>query len=91
MDPFGRKNLSFAEKPVLTGDRVTLRPVETADASGLLAFDPETNRLTGSHGQDALTLADARHLRQTRSRRLITYSNPRIWPVQLGVSALSLR
>jgi RimJ/RimL family protein N-acetyltransferase len=42
--------LSFAEKPVLTGDLVTLRPVQPADAAGLLAMDDETARLTGSLG-----------------------------------------
>jgi hypothetical protein len=40
--------LSFAEKPVLTGDLVTLRPVQPADAAGLFAMDDETARLTGS-------------------------------------------
>jgi RimJ/RimL family protein N-acetyltransferase len=42
--------LSFAEKPVLTGTLVTLRPVQPADAAGLLAIDDETARLTGSLG-----------------------------------------
>jgi RimJ/RimL family protein N-acetyltransferase len=42
------KILSFAKKPVLTGDLVTLRPVETADAEGLFAMDDESGRLTGS-------------------------------------------
>ena len=40
--------LSFAVKPVLTGNLVTLRPVQPADAAGLLAIDEETRRLTGS-------------------------------------------
>lgn len=39
----------FAVKPTLTGDLVVLRPVEIADAAGLLACDEETLRLTGSH------------------------------------------
>jgi RimJ/RimL family protein N-acetyltransferase len=43
--------LSFAGKPVLTGDLVTLRPVQPADAAGLLAMDDETARLTGSHAR----------------------------------------
>ena len=42
-------------KPTLTGDLVLLRPVETADAAGLLAVDAETLRLTGSHGTATLT------------------------------------
>jgi RimJ/RimL family protein N-acetyltransferase len=42
--------LNFAAKPVLTGDLVTLRPVQPADAAGLLAMDDETARLTGSLG-----------------------------------------
>jgi len=41
--------LSFAEKPTLTGDRVILRPVGTADACALAAMDAETYRLTGTH------------------------------------------
>jgi hypothetical protein len=41
--------ISFAGKPTLTGERVLLRPVQVADAAGLLAVDAETLRLTGSH------------------------------------------
>ena len=44
----------LADKPTLTGDLVLLRPVETADAAGLLAVDEETLRLTGSHGTATL-------------------------------------
>jgi RimJ/RimL family protein N-acetyltransferase len=44
----GRGSLSFAEKPVLTGRLVTLRPVRAEDAAGLFAMDDETGRLTGS-------------------------------------------
>lgn len=40
--------LSFAEKPTLTGQRVLLRPVEVADAAGLFSVDAESERLTGS-------------------------------------------
>jgi hypothetical protein len=40
--------LSFAAKPVLTGNLVTLRPVRAADAARLLVIDEETRRLTGS-------------------------------------------
>ncbi|MFG1945171.1 GNAT family N-acetyltransferase [Nonomuraea sp. NPDC048826] len=41
----------FSQKPVLTGARVTLRPVGPEHADGLLALvsDPEVRRLTGSH------------------------------------------
>jgi RimJ/RimL family protein N-acetyltransferase len=44
----GQGSLSFAEKPVLTGRLVTLRPVLAEDAAGLFAMDDETGRLTGS-------------------------------------------
>lgn len=42
--------LSFAEKPVPAGDRVTLRPVTAEDAPGLLELiaDPESSRLTAT-------------------------------------------
>jgi RimJ/RimL family protein N-acetyltransferase len=42
-------DISFAPKPTLKGDLVTLRPVRPADAVGLAALDAETLRLTGSH------------------------------------------
>ncbi|NBE97837.1 GNAT family N-acetyltransferase [Nonomuraea sp. KC401] len=43
----------FAEKPVLEGSRVTLRPVGPEHAEGLyeLVRDPEVRRLTGSQGE----------------------------------------
>jgi RimJ/RimL family protein N-acetyltransferase len=43
----------FAEKPTLTGERVTLRPVGPEHTDGLfeLVSDPEVGRLTGSHGE----------------------------------------
>ncbi len=43
--------ISFAEKPTLTGDLVVLRPVRVADAPALLSgmLDPEVARLTGTH------------------------------------------
>jgi RimJ/RimL family protein N-acetyltransferase len=46
--------VSFAEKPTLTGELVTLRPVSAADVPGLMELldDPESNRLTGTHGGD---------------------------------------
>ena len=47
---------NFAAKPTLTGELVLLRPVEKTDAAGLLAIDPETARLTGSHTDSGFTL-----------------------------------
>lgn len=44
--------LSFAQKPTLTGELVLLRPVAAADAAGLFAIDPESERLTGTVGMD---------------------------------------
>jgi RimJ/RimL family protein N-acetyltransferase len=46
----------FADKPVLVGERVTLRPVAAEHAEGLfeLVSDPEVRRLTGSHGEISL-------------------------------------
>jgi hypothetical protein len=48
--------VSFASKPA--GERVLLRPVEVADAAGLLAVDAETLRLPPGwavhHGHPAL-------------------------------------
>ncbi|MBB4939342.1 RimJ/RimL family protein N-acetyltransferase [Streptosporangium album] len=43
----------FASKPTLPGERVTLRPVGPEHVEGLweLVNDPETIRLTGSHGK----------------------------------------
>ncbi|MFG1704755.1 GNAT family N-acetyltransferase [Nonomuraea sp. M3C6] len=43
----------FAEKPTLTGERVTLRPAGPEHVEGLieLVSDPEVKRLTGSHGE----------------------------------------
>ena len=43
-----RAELSFAEKPTITGERVLLRPVDPADAAGLAALDDEALRLTGT-------------------------------------------
>jgi RimJ/RimL family protein N-acetyltransferase len=42
---------SFADKPTLVGERVTLRPLNAADADDLWhdLHDPEANRLTGTH------------------------------------------
>ncbi|MDP9863182.1 MULTISPECIES: GNAT family N-acetyltransferase [Streptosporangium] len=43
----------FASKPTLSGERVTLRPVGPEHVDGLweLVNDPETTRLTGTHGK----------------------------------------
>ncbi|GAA1382548.1 GNAT family N-acetyltransferase [Catellatospora chokoriensis] len=43
--------ISFAEKPTLTGDLVTLRPLRATDAPALAAstLDPDVDRLTGTH------------------------------------------
>ncbi|MER7582066.1 GNAT family protein [Kitasatospora sp. NPDC097691] len=41
--------ISFAEKPTLTGERVVLRPVRVVDALAAAAADPEADRLTGTH------------------------------------------
>jgi RimJ/RimL family protein N-acetyltransferase len=57
--------ISLAQKPVLEGELVTLRPVKPADAVGLGAADPEANRLTGSHG--TATLAELENWYATRA------------------------
>ena len=41
--------ISFAAKPVLKGELVTLREVRVDDAPALAAMDEQTRRLTGSH------------------------------------------
>lgn len=48
--------ISFADKPTLTGDLVVLRPVCVADAPALAAaaLDPDVNRLTGTHTKFSL-------------------------------------
>jgi RimJ/RimL family protein N-acetyltransferase len=45
--------ITFARKPILTGDRIVLRPVSVDDAPGLveLLHDPEGRKMTGTHGQ----------------------------------------
>ncbi|GAA3135022.1 GNAT family N-acetyltransferase [Streptosporangium carneum] len=52
--------MTFAKKPTLYGERVTLRPVGPEHADGLweLVNDPETARLTGSHGELDRTATD---------------------------------
>lgn len=44
--------VTFARKPVLTGELVVLRPVSVDDAPGLveLLHDPEGRKMTGTHG-----------------------------------------
>ncbi len=49
-----RAELSFAEKPTITGERVLLRPVDPADAAGLAAVDDEALRLTGTQRKASL-------------------------------------
>jgi RimJ/RimL family protein N-acetyltransferase len=46
--------LSFAEKPTITGERVLLRPVDPADAAGLAAIDEEALLLTGTQRKASL-------------------------------------
>ncbi len=59
--------LSFAEKPTLVGELVLLRPVGPADVPGLLEMieDPESMRLTGSHAE--LDVAVAQNWYATRA------------------------
>lgn len=42
---------SFADKPIIRGTRVTLRPIVAADADAMFTGldDPEAKRLTGTH------------------------------------------
>jgi RimJ/RimL family protein N-acetyltransferase len=61
--------LSFAAKPVLTGNLVTLRPVQPADAAGLLAIDEETRRLTGSLSKEDDPSWTLEHLKQWYASR----------------------
>lgn len=51
--------ISFAEKPVLEGEVVVLRPVMAADAPQLAGLDAETLRLTGTHR--TFSLAELEH------------------------------
>lgn len=57
--------ISFADKPTLVGDLVTLRAAKRADATELLAVDPETIRLTGTHRR--FTLAELEQWYATRA------------------------
>ncbi|MHB1433356.1 MAG: GNAT family N-acetyltransferase [Streptosporangiaceae bacterium] len=43
------RQISFALKPTITGDLVTLRPVSADDAADLAGVSTETLRLTGTH------------------------------------------
>jgi hypothetical protein len=58
---------NFAAKPTLAGELVLLRPVEAADAAGLLAIDSETARLTGSHLAAGFALKDLEDWYATRA------------------------
>jgi RimJ/RimL family protein N-acetyltransferase len=58
---------NFAAKPTLTGELVLLRPVETQDAAGLFAIDPETERLTGSRRDSEFTLSNLESWYSTRA------------------------
>ena len=51
---------SFADKPTLSGELVTLRPVGPEDVAGLveLLHDPESMRLTGSRAEFSLEVAE---------------------------------
>jgi RimJ/RimL family protein N-acetyltransferase len=57
--------ISFADKPTLTGENVTLRPVTAADAIHLGSNDPEGRRLTGSHR--TFTATQLEHWYSTRA------------------------
>ena len=48
-------DLNLAKKPVLTGEKVVLRPVRAADAPGLaaMAADPQVAQLTGTPPRSA--------------------------------------
>jgi RimJ/RimL family protein N-acetyltransferase len=58
---------SFADKPVLTGELVTLRPVEVADVPAMVdaLADPESRRLTGTHAR--FTVDQLRNWAATRA------------------------
>jgi RimJ/RimL family protein N-acetyltransferase len=56
---------SFADKPTLVGEKVTLRPVAAVDAVHLGNDDPEGRRLTGSHR--TFTAAQLEHWYATRA------------------------
>lgn len=58
---------NFAAKPILKGELVELRPVEEADAAGMLATDPETFRLTGTHAYAQFTLESLKNWYATRA------------------------
>jgi RimJ/RimL family protein N-acetyltransferase len=58
---------NFAAKPTLAGELVLLRPVEAADAAGLLAIDSETKRLTGSNRDGWFTLGNLENWYATRA------------------------
>jgi RimJ/RimL family protein N-acetyltransferase len=51
--------ISLAEKPTLTGERVLLRPVCAADAAGFAAVGAEALRLTGTHRTHSIDVLEA--------------------------------
>lgn len=60
---------SLAAKPILTGERVTLRPVTVDDAPDLVELlnDREVRRLTGTHSSRSGDLATAQEWYRTRT------------------------
>lgn len=60
---------SLAAKPILTGERVTLRPVTVDDAPGLVELlnDREVRRLTGTHSSRSGDLVTAQEWYRTRA------------------------
>jgi RimJ/RimL family protein N-acetyltransferase len=67
LDPLMTLKTNFAAKPTLVGELVLLRPVEAADAAGLLAIDPETERLTGTHRDAEFSLKNLENWYATRA------------------------
>jgi RimJ/RimL family protein N-acetyltransferase len=60
------KTISLADKPILHGTAVLLRPVDPADVAATLEPDPEGDRLTGSH-PSGLTVAQREEWYATRA------------------------
>lgn len=53
--------VSFATKPTLEGHLVVLRPVQAAEAAGLVEMDEEALQLTGTHQTHSLEALDEWH------------------------------
>jgi len=62
-----RQMISMAEKPILRGEKVLLRPVEVADVAFLGSPDPEGEKLTGSHHVRELTTEQMERWYATRA------------------------